>query len=127
MQNKANDFIKRVLNIKSDKDSSPFFTTEKQRCGKIDTLCILLKRARLNKTKVLLFSNSTHLLDIIQNSIINEGYTYGRIDGSMSSKSRLDIVNQFNNNKDPFIMLISTKAGGYIYILYINILKIVLD
>lgn len=123
MQDKSNDFIKRVLNIKSDKDSSPFFTTEKQRCGKLDTLCILLKRARLNKTKVLLFSNSTHLLDIIQNAIINEGYTYGRIDGSMSSKSRLDIVNQFNSNKDPFIMLISTKAGGYIFIFilyYIN-------
>lgn len=98
----------------SDNKDSPFFKPEKQRCGKIETLCILLKRARLNKTKVLLFSNTTHLLDIIQNVIVNEGYTYGRIDGSMSSKCRLDIVNQFNTNKDPFIMLISTKAGGYI-------------
>lgn len=108
-QDREKDFLDILDdNIKRRLFSQPII----EKCGKIKILNTLLKRAKSSNSKVLLFSNSTRLLDILQESIIDLGYTNDRIDGKMSSSQRLKVVNRFNNNKDPFIILISTKAGG---------------
>ncbi|XP_064606212.1 DNA excision repair protein ERCC-6-like 2 [Liolophura sinensis] len=81
-------------------------------CGKMKILKGLLSVFRKKHNKILLFSYSTKLLSIVEQYVISVGYEYRRIDGSVSSKKRMDIVREFNNDKNIFICLISTKAGG---------------
>ena len=59
--------------------------------------------------KVLLFSYSTKLLDILQRFVIKNDYTFTRLDGNTKNTDRLTIVNKFNSDKKLFVFLISTK------------------
>ncbi|CAF4444743.1 unnamed protein product, partial [Adineta steineri] len=63
--------------------------------------------------KVLLFSQFTSVLDILQDYLTyREIYKYERLDGSVRSEERFLAINNFNVNDDTFIFLLSTKAGG---------------
>lgn len=81
--------------------------------GKLKTLNALLKKWKQDGRKVLVFSSSTKMLDIIQ-EVISPLYGFSRIDGSTPVKSRQTIVDQYNNAdiENNFVFLISTKAGG---------------
>ena len=52
------------------------------------------------------------LLDIIEQYIISEGYDYSRLDGKTNEVKRVLLVREFNKDRDKFIFLASTKAGG---------------
>ena len=62
--------------------------------------------------KVLLFSYSTALLDILEPFAQSLAYNYLRLDGKTRTESRQDLVERFNSDPDVFLFLISTKAGG---------------
>ncbi|BFY99657.1 hypothetical protein BsWGS_02697 [Bradybaena similaris] len=81
-------------------------------CGKMKVLQGLLSAFTANHDKVLVFSYSTRLLDIIEQYVISQGLVYRRIDGKTSSQHRQDIVKRFNSDSSIFLCLISTKAGG---------------
>jgi SNF2 family DNA or RNA helicase len=84
-------------------------------CGKLKALRSLLRvwyRQTKPRCKVLLFSNSTQLLDIIGASITKQGYVHRRIDGTTPNKKRSQIVKEFHENDAIFLLLLSTKAGG---------------
>ncbi|KAL3868004.1 hypothetical protein ACJMK2_040844 [Sinanodonta woodiana] len=81
-------------------------------CGKMKVLQGLLEVFYKDHSKVLLFSYSTQVLDILEHYIMCTSYEYRRIDGSVSSKKRMTIVREFNREPSIFICLISTKAGG---------------
>ncbi|GFN83057.1 DNA excision repair protein ercc-6-like 2, partial [Plakobranchus ocellatus] len=81
-------------------------------CGKMKILQGLLHVFEKNHDKVLIFSYSTKLLDIIEQYVIGQGFEYSRIDGKVSGQRRRDIVLKFNTDPSLFICLISTKAGG---------------
>ncbi|CAM9156448.1 unnamed protein product, partial [Laminaria digitata] len=83
-------------------------------CGKMKTLKVLLKRFRYPAQKVLLFSYSTTMLDILQALMIAEGYTFLRLDGSTPVVDRKGIIKRYNEGDavDNFVFLISTRAGG---------------
>ncbi|KFO28478.1 Putative DNA repair and recombination protein RAD26-like [Fukomys damarensis] len=72
----------------------------------------LLNHFRKNKEKVLLFSFSTKLLDVLQQYCMASGLDYRRLDGSTKSEERLRIVKEFNSTQDVNICLVSTMAGG---------------
>ena len=59
--------------------------------------------------KVLLFSYSTKLLDILQKFAMTKEYTFTRLDGNTKNSDRLDRVNKFNIDKKLFLFLLSTK------------------
>ncbi|KAK3092117.1 hypothetical protein FSP39_025371, partial [Pinctada imbricata] len=63
-------------------------------------------------SKVLVFSYSTKVLDIIEQYMMTTGYEYRRLDGSTSMKQRMVLVREFNSDPNIFVFLISTKAGG---------------
>ncbi|KAK1334646.1 hypothetical protein QTO34_005654 [Cnephaeus nilssonii] len=65
-----------------------------------------------NKDKVLLFSFSTKLLDVLQQYCMASGLDYRRLDGSTKSEERIKIVKEFNSTQDVNICLVSTMAGG---------------
>ncbi|KAK4503894.1 hypothetical protein PRZ48_004809 [Zasmidium cellare] len=63
--------------------------------------------------KVLIFSQWTSLLDLLEIPISGQSYTYRRYDGSMSAAARGDAVDDFRSEqKDVRIMLVSLKAGN---------------
>ena len=80
--------------------------------GKLALLDKILKHLKAAKHKVLLFSQMTHMLDIIQDYLTYREYTYERLDGSVRGEERYLAINSFNKNEDTFVFLLSTKAGG---------------
>ena len=80
--------------------------------GKMEVLDSLLAILENEKAKVLLFSYSTKLLNIIETYIQSKGFSYCRLDGSTKVDVRQELVNDFNKDKTMFLFLISTKAGG---------------
>ncbi|KAJ2524953.1 DNA-dependent ATPase protein rad54 [Coemansia sp. RSA 2049] len=65
------------------------------------------------KDKIVLISNYTQTLDLFETLCRARGYGHYRLDGSMSISKRQQLVDQFNNPKDPaFVFLLSSKAGG---------------
>ncbi|XP_055077343.1 chromodomain-helicase-DNA-binding protein 1-like isoform X1 [Periophthalmus magnuspinnatus] len=61
--------------------------------------------------RVLLFSQMTRTLDILQDYMEYRGYSYERLDGSVRGEERNLAVKNFSTN-DIFVFLLSTKAGG---------------
>lgn len=80
--------------------------------SKIDTLMEIISQYIKNNKKIIVFSNFTTVLEIIKEKFIQNNIKYKYLDGSVPSKDRLDIVNDFNKN-DYNIFLISLKAGGF--------------
>lgn len=79
--------------------------------GKYLALYDILEEALENNHKVLLFSQFTTILGTIREKLIKKGIKYMYLDGSVPSKDRMNLVNEFNEG-DPTVFLISLKAGG---------------
>ncbi|KAK4468789.1 hypothetical protein MN116_007960 [Schistosoma mekongi] len=62
--------------------------------------------------KVLVFSQMTRMLDIIQDYLTLRGYSYERLDGSVRGDDRFQAVKSFNDDQETFVFLLSTRAGG---------------
>lgn len=63
--------------------------------------------------KVLIFSQWTSLLDLVEVRVEEGGWGYRRYDGSMNAKMRADAVDDFKDKqKDVRVMLVSLKAGN---------------
>ena len=55
----------------------------------------------------------THIMDIMEDFLRWRGFTYLRLDGSVKSDERSEMLKQFNAPNSPyFIFLLSTRAGG---------------
>ncbi|CAN0163673.1 unnamed protein product [Ectocarpus sp. 12 AP-2014] len=82
-------------------------------CGKMRTLKVLLERFK-NKHKVLLFSYSTAMLDILQALCSSQGYTFVKLDGNTAKDQRQKMIDRFTkqNAIQNNVFLISTTAGG---------------
>jgi SWI/SNF-related matrix-associated actin-dependent regulator 1 of chromatin subfamily A len=66
--------------------------------------------SKFEKGKILLFSKSTKLLDLIEKTVLwTENYQYRRIDGRVETERRMQLVKEFNEDMNIFIFLISTK------------------
>ena len=64
------------------------------------------------KNKILLFSQFTSTLKKISKTLDKESIKYCYLDGSVSSVNRIKLVDEFNNNDEKKVFLISLKAGG---------------
>lgn len=81
------------------------------RSSKVDFLMENLEVLLEEGHKVLVFSQFTTYLDIIQNKVRERSYNFARIDGSQSLKKRQSEVDRFQDG-DAEVFLISLKAGG---------------
>ncbi len=82
--------------------------------AKIEKTMELLKQI-MNETdeKVLIFSQWTSLLDLLEVPIDGEEFGYRRYDGSMNPQMRGDAVDEFRDERSKVrIMLVSLKAGN---------------
>ncbi|NWU88770.1 RA54B protein, partial [Upupa epops] len=83
--------------------------------GKLKVLVKLLAAIHeLNSSeRVVLVSNYTQTLNILQETCKRYGYSYTRLDGQTPVSQRQQIVDAFNSKFSPaFIFLLSSKAGG---------------
>lgn len=81
--------------------------------GKLTLLHRMLTKLKENGHRVLLFSQMTHVLDLIEDYCNMTKIKYARIDGSMNmdrKQASLDAYNAPNSNI--FLMLLSTRSGG---------------
>ncbi|OHT01668.1 hypothetical protein TRFO_31454 [Tritrichomonas foetus] len=81
-------------------------------CGKTILLDKLLPKLKSDNHKVLLFSQMTKMLDIIEDCLAYRGYKYERLDGSTAVEQRSESMRRFAEEEDNFIFLLSTHAGG---------------
>lgn len=79
--------------------------------AKIEALVELLIQSTEEGHKVLVFSQFTSILKNIGNRMKIEGIDYSYLDGSVSSKDRMTLVDEFNTGSN-LVFLISLKAGG---------------
>ncbi|XP_061081834.1 chromodomain-helicase-DNA-binding protein 1-like [Conger conger] len=79
--------------------------------GKLRLLDSMLEVLHKGGHRVLLFSQMTRVLDILQDYMEYRGYSYERLDGSVRGEERNLAIKNFSS-KDVFIFLLSTKAGG---------------
>ena len=80
---------------------------------KFQVLDKLLPRLFAAGDRVLIFSQMTHLLDIMDDYLRYRGWKYCRIDGQTSALDRELRIEDFQRPySDQFIFLLSTRAGG---------------
>jgi superfamily II DNA or RNA helicase len=81
--------------------------------GKMVLLDKLLKRLKEMGSRVLIFSQMTSLLDILEDYMVYIGYNYCRIDGQTNMIDRQSQIDEYNApNSAKFCFLLSTRAGG---------------
>ncbi|XP_063900236.1 lymphoid-specific helicase-like isoform X2 [Zophobas morio] len=80
--------------------------------GKLVMLDRLLPALQHRGHRLLLFSQMTRMLDILQDYCSLRSYKYSRLDGSLAQKERERVISEFNEDASIFIFLLSTRAGG---------------
>ncbi len=75
--------------------------------------CIEILKDGINSGhKILLFSGYTSMFNIIEKELKKEKINFFKLTGSTKVQDRVKLVDEFNENKDVKVFLISLKAGG---------------
>ena len=93
----------------------PYFTGEHlvENAGKMILLDKLLPRLQKRESRVLIFSQMTRMLDVLEDYMGFRGYSYCRIDGNTQGDDREAAIDAFNApGSSKFVFLLSTRAGG---------------
>lgn len=96
-----------------DRTLDPFGDHLITNCGKLSLLDRLLPRLKDNGHRVLIFSQMTRVLDILEDYCTMKSHKFCRIDGNTDGDLRDQQISDFNQEgSDIFIFLLSTRAGG---------------
>ena len=68
--------------------------------------------ARRPGHKVLLFSQHTRMLDVLEAFLADRSVSFARFDGSMVQARRAEAIRRFKGAPAVTVLLISTRAGG---------------
>jgi len=79
--------------------------------AKIDELLRELEE-NIGNHKVLVFSQFTEMLALVQSELLKKGISFNYLDGSSTPSKRKQQVEEFQNNTESRVFLISLKAGG---------------
>ncbi|XP_070191467.1 SWI/SNF-related matrix-associated actin-dependent regulator of chromatin subfamily A containing DEAD/H box 1B-like isoform X2 [Littorina saxatilis] len=79
---------------------------------KFKVLDSLLPALQEQEDRVLLFSQFTMMLDVVEVYLKQKKIRYLRLDGSTPVTERQQLIDRFNEDQDIFIFLLSTRAGG---------------
>eukprot|EP00897_Mesotaenium_endlicherianum_P002953 jgi/Mesen1/2686/ME000167S01842 len=93
-------------------DESFWGRSDAAHCGKMRALEKLLRVWAWDGDKVLLFSYSVKMLDILDRFLVRRGYCFARLDGATPMAARQALADDFNSSPSKQIFLISTRAGG---------------
>ena len=97
-------------------EPGPPYTTDSHlvtNCGKMVLLDKLLLRLFEQGHRVLIFSQMTSTMNIIEDYLVWKSYKYCRLDGNTSYDERQEYIADFNKpNSEKFVFILSTRAGG---------------
>ncbi|KAI1301466.1 Chromodomain-helicase-DNA-binding protein Mi-2 -like protein [Halotydeus destructor] len=81
--------------------------------GKLVVMQRMMRKLKKEGHRVLIFSQMTKMLDILEDFLEGEGYKYERIDGGITGSVRQEAIDRFNApGAVQFCFLLSTRAGG---------------
>ncbi|KAF2801049.1 hypothetical protein K505DRAFT_43387 [Melanomma pulvis-pyrius CBS 109.77] len=97
-------------------EPGPPYTTDEHlvtNAAKMVMLDRLLKRMKAQDSRVLIFSQMSRVLDILEDYSVMRGYNYCRIDGSTAHEDRIAAIDDYNKpGSEKFLFLLTTRAGG---------------
>jgi len=118
------DLVKEDMSVMTDAELQVFCATYKstrkylqdEACyhdaGKVQVLMRLLAEYGKEGRKVLIFSQFTQILDILQAILKHRSITYLMLTGSTPVDVRQTLVDEFTEDQSIPVFLLSTKAGG---------------
>eukprot|EP00775_Hariotina_reticulata_P005696 gene5696-5934_t len=81
--------------------------------GKLALLDRMMLKLKAAGHRVLIYSQFTKTLDVLEDWVVGRGWGYERIDGDVAGGERQRRVDAFNRNPvKKFVFLLSTRAGG---------------
>ena len=81
-------------------------------CGKLQELARLLHERKAGGHRVLIFTQMTRILDILEIFLNYHGYLYLRLDGATKIEDRQYITERFNVDARIFAFIASSRSGG---------------
>lgn len=91
---------------------SLFIENYKGESSKLNQCIQIVKDAIESGHKILLFSGYTSMFEIIEEEFKKENISYYKLTGQTKVSDRIKLVDEFNENPDIKVFLISLKAGG---------------
>ncbi|XP_036403368.1 DNA excision repair protein ERCC-6 [Megalops cyprinoides] len=83
-----------------------------KRSGKLIVVESLLRLWHKQGHRVLLFTQSRQMLEILEVFVRENGYSYLLMDGTTPIASRQPLIAQYNQDKSIFVFLLTTRVGG---------------
>nr|XP_033797522.1 DNA excision repair protein ERCC-6 isoform X2 [Geotrypetes seraphini]XP_033797523.1 DNA excision repair protein ERCC-6 isoform X2 [Geotrypetes seraphini]XP_033797524.1 DNA excision repair protein ERCC-6 isoform X2 [Geotrypetes seraphini]XP_033797525.1 DNA excision repair protein ERCC-6 isoform X2 [Geotrypetes seraphini] len=83
-----------------------------RRSGKMIVVESLLKIWHRQGHRVLLFTQSRQMLQILEVFVRERNYTYLKMDGTTTIASRQPLITRYNEDTTIFVFLLTTKVGG---------------
>uniref|UniRef100_A0A0A1WRH4 Chromatin-remodeling complex ATPase chain Iswi n=1 Tax=Zeugodacus cucurbitae TaxID=28588 RepID=A0A0A1WRH4_ZEUCU len=97
-------------------EPGPPYTTDTHlvyNSGKMVILDKLLPKLQAQGSRVLIFSQMTRMLDILEDYCLWRNYQYCRLDGQTPHEDRNRQIQEYNmENSSKFVFMLSTRAGG---------------
>lgn len=97
-------------------EPGPPFTTDEHlvdNSGKMVILDRLLHKMKQKGSRVLIFSQMSRMLDILEDYCLFREYKYCRIDGGTAHDDRIAAIDEYNKpGSEKFVFLLTTRAGG---------------
>ncbi|RDA91116.1 hypothetical protein CP533_6680 [Ophiocordyceps camponoti-saundersi (nom. inval.)] len=81
-------------------------------CGKLQVLDRLLRKLQAGSHRVLIFTQMTKVLDILEQFLNIHGHKYLRLDGATKVEQRQILTDRFNNDSRILCFILSTRSGG---------------
>ncbi|RPD57382.1 hypothetical protein L226DRAFT_562001 [Lentinus tigrinus ALCF2SS1-7] len=81
-------------------------------CGKLQVLAKLLRERKAGGHRILIFTQMTRILDILEVFLNLHGYLYLRLDGATKIEDRQYITERFNADPRVFCFISSSRSGG---------------
>ncbi|KAK9468573.1 SNF2 family N-terminal domain-containing protein [Lipomyces arxii] len=81
--------------------------------GKVAKLREMLVEMKARGDRILIFSQFTQVLDILESVLSTLNMSFLRLDGQTSVEIRQDLIDKFYEEEDITCFLLSTKAGGF--------------
>lgn len=97
-------------------EPGPPYTTDEHliyNAGKMIMLDKILTRMKKQDSRVLIFSQMSRVLDILEDYCVFREHKYCRIDGSTAHEDRIAGIDEYNRpGSEKFVFLLTTRAGG---------------
>ena len=127
----ANRLVSHPIQFPTRPISGPPYTTDEHlvfNSGKLAILDKLLPKLQSQDSRVLIFTQMTRVLDILEDYCWFRGHNYCRIDGQTPHEDRDAQIQEYNApGSSKFIFMLSTRAGGLGINLYTADIVILFD